>query len=234
MTNAELIAKIKAEIERLKKDAHLNKWEYSKIGNFDLLNSCSGGEAMACEILSFLDTLEPVTDCHELDESEKPINLDFEQELYNRFGMVKDFTLGMRIAQCFYDLGCRHAAVMYDDIEYERQRAEQAEIDRSAIKDYHAIVAAAELAVGAKMDGTRHADSVMIRRFVAFRMRHDGHTLVEISKAMGVDHSTVSHYVRTMKEELDLPNVFRRDIELFDNFNKILDEQIREQEDRDA
>lgn len=35
--------------------------------------------------------------------------IDFEQELYNRFGMVKDFTLGMRIAQCFYNLGLQNA-----------------------------------------------------------------------------------------------------------------------------
>ena len=30
---------------------------------------------------------------------------DFEQELYNAFGQVKDFTLGMRIAKYFYDMG---------------------------------------------------------------------------------------------------------------------------------
>ena len=32
-------------------------------------------------------------------------DLDFEQELYNRFGQIKDFTLGMRIGQYFYELG---------------------------------------------------------------------------------------------------------------------------------
>ena len=31
--------------------------------------------------------------------------IDFEQELYNRFGQIKDFTLGMRIAEYFYELG---------------------------------------------------------------------------------------------------------------------------------
>lgn len=151
--------------------------------------------------------------------------MDFEQELYNRFGMVKDFTLGMRIAQCFYDLGCRRTAEMYDEIEYNRQRAEGKYVD---------LVTAAEMAVGAKMDGTRHADSVTIRRFVAYRMRKDGHSLMEIAKTMGVDHSTVSHYVKTMREEFELPTVFRNDIELYDNFNKILYEQVREQEGRDA
>ncbi len=31
--------------------------------------------------------------------------IDFEQELYNHFGQVKDFTLWMRIAKYFYELG---------------------------------------------------------------------------------------------------------------------------------
>ena len=41
----------------------------------------------------------------EIKESEKTIDIDFEQELYNHFGQVKDFTLGMRIGQYFYELG---------------------------------------------------------------------------------------------------------------------------------
>ena len=31
--------------------------------------------------------------------------IDFEQELYKAFGQVKDFTLGMRIAKHFFELG---------------------------------------------------------------------------------------------------------------------------------
>ena len=31
--------------------------------------------------------------------------IDFEQELYKAFGQVKDFTLGMRIAKYFYEMG---------------------------------------------------------------------------------------------------------------------------------
>jgi len=33
--------------------------------------------------------------------------LDFEQELYKAFGQVKDFTLGMRIAKHFFELGLK-------------------------------------------------------------------------------------------------------------------------------
>ena len=45
-------------------------------------------------ILSFIDTLEV-----------KEVGLDFKQELYKAFGQVKDFTLGMRIAIHFFELG---------------------------------------------------------------------------------------------------------------------------------
>lgn len=34
-------------------------------------------------------------------------NIDFEQELYNQFGQVKDFTTGMRIAKHFYEMGVK-------------------------------------------------------------------------------------------------------------------------------
>ena len=36
---------------------------------------------------------------------EEPVSSDFEQELYKAFGQVKDFTLGMRIAKHFFELG---------------------------------------------------------------------------------------------------------------------------------
>jgi hypothetical protein len=45
-------------------------------------------------ILYFIDT-----------QDVKEVNLDFEQELYKAFGRVNDFTLGMRIAKYFFELG---------------------------------------------------------------------------------------------------------------------------------
>ena len=47
-------------------------------------------------LLNFINTLEV-----------KEVDLDFEQELYKAFGQVKDFTLGMRIAKHFYELGLK-------------------------------------------------------------------------------------------------------------------------------
>ena len=48
------------------------------------------------ELLSFIENLEV-----------KEVDLDFEQELYKAFGQVKDFTLGMRIAKHFFELGLK-------------------------------------------------------------------------------------------------------------------------------
>lgn len=56
-------------------------------------------------------------------------DIDFEQELYKHFGQVKDFTLGMRIGQYFYELGCTRTAEKYNEIEYNRQREEEKPMD---------------------------------------------------------------------------------------------------------
>ena len=53
-----------------------------------------GGNKIINEIRSFLDAIEA-----------KEVDLDFEQELYKAFGQVADFTLGMRIAKHFFELG---------------------------------------------------------------------------------------------------------------------------------
>ena len=43
--------------------------------------------------------------------------MDFEQELYKVFGHVKDFTLGMRIAKHFFELGCASSHVSVPNID---------------------------------------------------------------------------------------------------------------------
>ena len=57
----------------------------------------------------------------------------------------------------------------------------------------------AEQVVGCKVDGTRRASSVMIRRFVAWRMRTEGFILMDIARALNVNHATVYHYLRQMQ-----------------------------------
>ena len=113
MTNAELIAKIKAEIERRMKEL-----------DSDWMGTPAAGWAFS-EILFFLDTLE--------EKSEKPTNLDFEQELYNRFGQVKDFTLGMRIAKYFYELGSSEKPNSHSLVEFEPAKG----FDSGSVSVYH-------------------------------------------------------------------------------------------------
>lgn len=53
-----------------------------------------GAYHILCNLDAYIDSLQ-----------EEPVSIDFEQELYKAFGQVKDFTLGMRIAKRFYDMG---------------------------------------------------------------------------------------------------------------------------------
>ena len=48
--------------------------------------------------------------------------IDFEQELYKYFGQVKDFTLGMRIAKRFYEIGRNHQEPVSEDLEKEMNK----------------------------------------------------------------------------------------------------------------
>ena len=81
------IEKIRAEVERLQ--------DFTMDENKNFYSEAAEGEYNAlCNIEHFIDSLQ-----------EEPVSIDFEQELYKAFGQVKDFTLGMRIAKWFYDMG---------------------------------------------------------------------------------------------------------------------------------
>jgi len=60
------------------------------------------------DILSFIDSMQ-----------EEPVSnpIDFEKELYKSFGQVKDFTLGMRIAKRFYDMGKKSREPVSEGLE---------------------------------------------------------------------------------------------------------------------
>ena len=77
---------------------------------------------------------------------------------------------------------------------------------------------AAERVVGVHVDGTRRASSVMIRRFCAYRLREEGHFIVDIGQTIGVNHATVCHYVRQMNACFELPFYYARDLELYTQF----------------
>ncbi len=125
MTNAELLAKIKAEIERRKMESigFRNNEKREDWASF------FNGEATALEnLLSFLSTLE----------SEKPMNQDglkneierfFKDEGWDEYWkwVERPYQLMfgktvIKFASNFYELGCRRTAEKYDEIEYNRQR----------------------------------------------------------------------------------------------------------------
>lgn len=89
--------KVVKEIER--RIANHNK-ELERASDEDFVSSWASDEEnqklALTALIPFLNTLEV-----------KEVNLDFEQELYKAFGQVKDFTLGMRIAKHFYELGIK-------------------------------------------------------------------------------------------------------------------------------
>lgn len=97
-----IIETIRAEIERRKNTAETMRERGAYL-----------------DLLCFLDTLP-----------EQPVEgLEEEIERYwkEEMPVVTESDLN-DIARYFYDLGCRHTAVMYDDIEYKRQMAEEAEL----------------------------------------------------------------------------------------------------------
>lgn len=100
-----MIEKIRAEIER--QLTHTMQCMGGKITGEPVLP--------VRKLLSFFDTLE-----------EQPVE-GLNAEIENYFENIPDDTDKIDIARHFYELGCRRTADMYDEIEYERQRAEEAE-----------------------------------------------------------------------------------------------------------
>lgn len=105
-------------IEQIK--TKIEDWlrEYAEDSQFEL-----GKRYGYKRLLSFLSTIK----------SEKPINQERLDENIKHYiedcGWEKDSTIPVsfvrQIASHFYDLGCRRTAEKYDEIEYNRQRAEE-------------------------------------------------------------------------------------------------------------
>ena len=120
MTNAEIIATIRAEIERRLANYHPEFVNHGLASGFR-----EDGKAIAYEeLLSFLSDLEKsfpakVSDGEVLEEEmDKFFETMFVLEHENIF--EETFK---NIARHFYELGCRNTAEKYDEIEYNRQRA---------------------------------------------------------------------------------------------------------------
>ena len=90
-----------------------------------------------------------------------------------------------------------------------------------------ALLPVAESVVGVTMTQTRDWENVMIRRFIAFRMRKEGYLLRDIADAMGKNHSTVVHYVRQMRDCFDEPVFYANDLNLYLSFDAAAEEAER-------
>ena len=89
---------------------------------------------------------------------------------------------------------------------------------------YDIVLYAAQLAVGKQLCSGRAEDDVLIRVFTAYRLRKEGYSLGAIGKVMHRDHSTITHYIRNkMSDMLAVPRFYRRELEMYDKMNEILD-----------
>ena len=105
------VQKIREEVEKIAKS--INPFlpdEDGKNSEYE-----AGRFAMVTQIMQIIDSLQ-----------EEPASIDFEQELYKAFGQVKDFTLGMRIAKWFYDMGKNSQEPVGEDLgEYINELSKQ-------------------------------------------------------------------------------------------------------------
>lgn len=124
---------------------------------------------------------------------------------------------------------CQEMSMLLDTIPVEETfyLPDVKEIYESPIEERHAaILRAAQIAVGKRLEDGRRKEDVLIRLFTAYRLRQEGFSVEGIGAVMGRDHSTVVHYVRRrLPDMLSLPNIYRREKDMFDKMNEILDNE---------
>ena len=104
-----MIEKIKAEIERRIKE----RVQMIKDGDKQTRPNDGSVSVELMSLLSFIESLEKEQD---VDLKKEIVEMMAKQPFFIK---AKD---QIAFARHFYELGCRHAAVLYDDIEFERQR----------------------------------------------------------------------------------------------------------------
>ena len=85
---------------------------------------------------------------------------------------------------------------------------------------YEALLQIAEDLFDYKMKTSRRdAEDVMIRRFIAYRLRQEGFSFEAIGHAIGKNHSTVFHLVKQMEDYFSLPALYKQDIKKYLEFD---------------
>ena len=91
------------------------------------------------------------------------------------------------------------------------------------LQRYAEVLQAAQIAVGKKMARGRGKEDVLIRMFVAYRLRCEGYPFEAIGKVLGRNHSTIVHLVgKKMADMLSLPKIYLRELKMYNKMNEIL------------
>lgn len=96
---------------------------------------------------------------------------------------------------------------------------------------YKQLLEAAESTFGRKMQKGRNINDVMMRRFIAYKLREDGYTYSQISRVMGKDHSTIIHLIYQMEDYFSLPEMYKEDIKKYLKFHSTIIQDERNGDD---
>lgn len=97
----------------------------------------------------------------------------------------------------------------------------------AAKKRYGQLLPIAEEVIGVKMGKTRSYRNVMVRRFIACRMRDENIPVCDIAEAMGMHHASICHYLKQMRYCVDEPIFYAKELELYFKFV----EYVRDEDD---
>jgi len=88
---------------------------------------------------------------------------------------------------------------------------------------YAEVLAAAEEAVGIKMNPGRNAITTTVRSFVAYQLHKEGYSYTDIGRMMGRDHSSVIHLVERKENALSVPGAYKAEAAMYERFIKLLE-----------
>lgn len=93
----------------------------------------------------------------------------------------------------------------------------------SAKESYDELLKPAEEVFDIKMNPyIRSREDVLVRVFVAYKMRERGYSYNEIGKVMNKNHSTIIHYIRTMEDFFAVPKAYRDILEKYKKYISLL------------
>lgn len=93
---------------------------------------------------------------------------------------------------------------------------------RPPVTERHdAVLYAAIQATGRQLTATRNPADTLIRAMVAHRLRKEGYSNSEIGRAMGRDHSSVTHLDKKMRDMLSVPGAYKDEMRIYEKFESL-------------